>query len=202
MDIAHKHAPEIARCSQPALGCSKLSKPSARDFLAAQARRLAIMNDLAEHGCKLISTPANSYSLLQNSSMGGCSEVVVFLLAHGAKIDFNDPNSATALNWACQSGDLKTVDTLLDKGAKVNSSPNQNLGFTELMQTAIMGVQYPNDPKYVAITKRLIEQGANVDQTNGGFTALTYIQRSPRLVLTPIVQEMINSLKAACHTLP
>ena len=117
---------------------------------------MAIMNDLSEHGCKVNPSPLNNYSLLQISSMGGCSEVIKFLLAHGAKIDANDPGAAIALNWACQSGDLETVQTLLDNGATVGSSSFQ--GYTALMQTTIMGVQYPKDEKYLAILKTLIKR--------------------------------------------
>ena len=174
---------------------------SEKSYLSLQGRRMAIMNDLSDHRCKFNSSSPNSYSLLQNSSMGGCSEVIKFLLAHGAKIDANDPGAAIAMNWACQSGDLETVKTLLDNGAKVGSSSSQ--GYTALMQTTIMRVQYPKDEKYLAILKTLIKQGADVDQKDSyGATALKVAKRSPQLVLTPIVQEMINSLKAASHTLP
>jgi ankyrin repeat protein len=54
--------------------------------------------------------------------MGGCSELLRFLLRNGAAKDDRDQNKRTPLSWAAEYGAFTSVKILLEHGAKINST--------------------------------------------------------------------------------
>jgi ankyrin repeat protein len=83
------------------------------------------LNDVhSSWASKAASNPRGPFkrSLIHYAAMGGCSELLRFLLRNGAAKDDRDQNKRTPLSWAAEYGAFTSVKILLEHGAKINST--------------------------------------------------------------------------------
>lgn len=60
-------------------------------------------------------------SLLHYAAMGGCTDLLLYLLQKKPNIDSRDMHGRTPLSWAAEYSSLAAVKILLDHGATINA---------------------------------------------------------------------------------
>jgi len=123
-------------------------------------RDVEILRLLLTKGANVEARDDQGRTALMEAVQEDHTDAETMLLTHGAKIDAADSRGHTALMHAVSKGHIDSVSLLLSKGAKLEAVDNE--GQTALFRAAIDD-NSSGGGDYAAVTKFLIEKGANVN---------------------------------------
>jgi ankyrin repeat protein len=129
--------------------------------LAAKNGRLNIVKLLVSRGSTIDAANSNEITPIHIAAQHGYSEIVHFLLEKKANHRAVDKKENTLLHYAVEAGLLDIVDLLLERNFK-RDVKNMGITTTDGIPGGNTPLQLAVKKGYLEITKKLIENGANL----------------------------------------
>lgn len=131
-------------------------------LLATQRNAIDTARILIEAGADVNAMDEISDSPFLYAGAEGRLEILRMTLENGADLSSVNRYGGTALIPAAHHGHIETVRELLK--TEINIDHINNLGWTALLETIILG---DGGPTYIAISKLLVDAGADIDISDG-----------------------------------
>lgn len=109
---------------------------------------------------------SDCFSILSIAAFLGSEQIVQYLLSRGARVNQPDScNRRTALHWAAASGHPDIARMLLRAGAHANALDRDSIS-PLILATSVPAVGTHNRFSHLALVRVLIENGADVNQSD------------------------------------
>ena len=154
--------------------------------MASEKGHLELVKILLKHGADInLTTGDYGYTALMFASKYDHRKIVKILLENGADVNIQNRNGFTALIFASEHTNVQVVKMLLDYKADVNIQENNG-------DTALTTSICHEKPGTITIVELLLEHGADVNLTIGGYTNYSALMSASRRGFSKIVKMLLE----------